>query len=111
MRRYIKGFDAIWSRRSIGMCELLERAHALGPFDRSLVSFGIMWAPTGGSDAEEIMITFGVSRTDYLALLTGALTPRSDDPRQAKELKTILREELLRAWKFNRENPVQAFEP
>jgi hypothetical protein len=88
----------VWLRRSLGICTYLERTASLRPADRALVSFAIMWAPYGGSSAEDLMVTFGVRRAQFVGRVAQVLDPVAAEDEQVRRLKNALREELVAAW-------------
>ncbi|MGW0043623.1 hypothetical protein [Rhodococcus sp. NPDC003348] len=90
--------DVIWLRRSLGICGYLERVHSLSSSDRPLVTFAIMWAPYGGSRPEDLLVTFGVHRAEFHSLLAAALAPKNAEDPQARNLKKLLHDDLVRAW-------------
>ncbi|MFD1812542.1 hypothetical protein [Rhodococcus gannanensis] len=92
-------FDAIWVRKSLGVLRFLESVHALPPPNRALVTFAVMWAPFGGSPREDLLVTFGVSRSRFLALLSAALTPDGREERRVQDLKSALRDDLALEWR------------
>jgi hypothetical protein len=96
--RSLRNLDGIWLRRSLGICDYLEKVRSLTNRDRAVVSFAIMWAPYGGSERDELFVTFGLHPAEYAALLTSVLTPTESDREEARELKSLLREDLELAW-------------
>jgi hypothetical protein len=92
-------FDAIWVQKSLGVCRFLESVHALPPANRALVTFAVMWAPFGGSPREDLLVTFGVSRSRFLSLLAGALKPDDREKRHVQDLKSALRDDLALSWR------------
>lgn len=97
-QRMNANLDVIWLHRSLGICGYLERCRLLAPAERALVTFAIMEAPYGGSGPEELLVTFGVRSSDFLERIGVVLCPKETDRKQVRELKMILRNDLLRMW-------------
>lgn len=93
-----RALDAVWFHRSIGVCNFLAKTHVLSDCERALVTFGIMWAPHGGSDAEDLFVTFGLTRSEYLSLIFATLAPAVNETKQTQNFKRVLHNDLSRAW-------------
>lgn len=89
---------SVWLHRSLGICSYLVTTRSLSPSARALVTFAIMWAPYGGAESDELMVSFGMPRPQFLGKLELALAPEDSDSRQVRELKAMLRHELVTAW-------------
>ncbi|WP_342216504.1 Zn-ribbon domain-containing OB-fold protein [Nocardia abscessus] len=94
-------YDASWVRTSLRQCDLLAGAKSLDSADRSLVGFAIRWAPFGGADAGELLVTFGVTRRRFLQMMGEALRPRRTDSVKVRGLKHRLTDSLMWAWRIN----------
>ncbi|MGW5381347.1 hypothetical protein [Nocardia sp. NPDC003963] len=88
-----------WVRTALQQCAVLETARSLAPGTKPLLVFAIRWAPFGGATAEEVFLTFGVTRRKFLQMTVEALDSRAfDDPRMGR-LKKQLSLTLTRAWR------------
>ncbi|MFQ6398767.1 Zn-ribbon domain-containing OB-fold protein [Nocardia sp. KC 131] len=93
--------DASWVRTSLRQCELMEDAKSLDAAAKSLISFAIRWAPFGGATAGELLVTFGVTRRQFLQMVEEALHPRRADSLEVRGLKRHLRDSLTQTWRLN----------
>ncbi|MFF0457777.1 hypothetical protein [Nocardia africana] len=65
---------------------------------KTVIMFAIRWAPFGGAPAEELMITFGVTRWRFLHMIRQALRPRAGDRKDARTVKRHLLEVVNWSW-------------
>jgi hypothetical protein len=93
--------DAAWVRTSLRRCELLEGAKSLDAAAKSLISFAIRWAPFGGATAGELLVTFGVTRRQFLQMVEEALRPRRTDSVEVRGLKRHLQDSLTQTWRLS----------
>ncbi|WP_280398585.1 hypothetical protein [Nocardia carnea] len=94
-----------WVRIALQQCRALERGRALNAEVLPLLGFAIRWAPFGGARAEELLLSFGVTRHRFLELVSRALRPRDSDDPHTRQLKRHLRESLAWAWRADPGRP------
>ncbi|MEV0550645.1 OB-fold domain-containing protein [Nocardia salmonicida] len=88
-----------WVLSSLDQCDLLVGSRSVNSQEKSLIKFAIRWAPLGGADPNELLVTFGVSRERFIRLLKDALCARGSDNRSARSTKSRLLATLVAAWK------------
>ncbi|MEV6360530.1 Zn-ribbon domain-containing OB-fold protein [Nocardia asteroides] len=87
-----------WVRTSLQQCDLLARSRSVNVQALSLIKFAIRWAPFGGADSNELLVTFGVTRARFLRLISDSLSIRANDSRSTRSTKTRMLDALLSAW-------------
>ncbi|MFD9550643.1 Zn-ribbon domain-containing OB-fold protein [Nocardia salmonicida] len=87
-----------WVRSSLHQCDLLVRSRSVNVQAKSLIKFAIRWAPFGGADPNELLVTFGVSRERFIRLMKDALCTQGRDNWSARSMKSKLLAALLSMW-------------
>ncbi|MFF0457816.1 hypothetical protein [Nocardia africana] len=91
-----------WVRTSLQQCRLLEKGECVDHDALAVIVFAIQWAPFGGADSGELLVSFGVDRRRFLQMLNAALAPRRADTWVTRGLKQHLLAALDYAWNPSR---------
>ncbi|WP_157121444.1 hypothetical protein [Nocardia miyunensis] len=95
-----KPYDPTWVRSCLHQCDLLATARSIDADGKTLIRFAIQWAPFGGAGAEELLVTFGITRRQFVQSLRDKLLPRIDDSRTVRTIKRNLTEALSPGWRM-----------
>lgn len=87
-----------WVRLLLNQCRFLESVKSVDCYDSTVIKFAIRWAPFGGADACDLMVTFGVNRWRFIQMLRESLRPRGGDRRDVRTLKRNLLDTLAWSW-------------
>jgi uncharacterized OB-fold protein len=91
--------DEVWVRSLLHLCDSLSASKSLDTDARSVVTFAIRSAPSGGASAGELLADFGVSRWRFMLMIREALRPRACDSRNTRASKRNLLDTLSWAWR------------
>ncbi|MQY21464.1 Zn-ribbon domain-containing OB-fold protein [Nocardia macrotermitis] len=92
--------DPIWVRSCLHQCDFLATSRSLDAEARALIRFAIQWAPFGGASAEELLVTFGVTRWRFVQAIRENLRPRTGDSRTVRTFKRNLLDALSLGWQI-----------
>lgn len=95
-----KTHDSTWVRSCMHQCDFLAAAHSLDNDARASIRFAITWAPFGGASADELLMTFGVTRWRFVQRVREFLQPRAGDTRNERTIKQNLLEAVSWGWRM-----------
>ncbi|MFG3522028.1 hypothetical protein ACGF5S_17295 [Nocardia nova] len=85
-------------RSSLSQLDFLVSARSVDTKLVPLIEFSIRWAPFGGADSGELLISFGVSHRRFVEMVRAGLQPRRIDNEETRWLKRRLLDALAAAW-------------
>ncbi|MRH93490.1 hypothetical protein GFY24_39840 [Nocardia sp. SYP-A9097] len=91
-------YDSSWVRSSMSQLGFLQSARSIDAELGPLIDFAIRWAPFGGADCGDLLISFGVGRRSFVEMVHAGLRPRRTDNQQVRWLKRRLLDALASAW-------------
>ncbi|PPJ24954.1 hypothetical protein C5E45_24565 [Nocardia nova] len=101
-------YDSGWVRSSLSQLDFLMSARSVDMKLVPLIEFSIRWAPFGGADSGDLLISFGVSRRRFVEMMRASLQPRPIDNQERRWLKRRLLDALAAAWDVD--NPASSGE-
>ncbi|MDR7168293.1 hypothetical protein J2W56_002024 [Nocardia kruczakiae] len=88
-------------RSSLSQLDFLMSARSVDTKLVPLIDFSIRWAPFGGADSGELLISFGVSRRRFVEMMRAGLQTCRTDNQETRWLKRRLLDALAAAWKVD----------
>ncbi|MFI7194020.1 hypothetical protein ACIBQ0_30195 [Nocardia nova] len=82
-------------RSSLSQLDFLMSARSVDTKLVPLIDFSIRWAPFGGADSGDLLISFGVSRRRFVEMMRAGLQPRRTDNQETRWLKRRLLDALV----------------
>ncbi|NKY42573.1 hypothetical protein [Nocardia cerradoensis] len=63
-----------------------------------MIEFAIRWAPFGGANPGDLLVTFGIDRRRFMTLIEEGLWFRRTDDSEERRLEQRLSDALTSAW-------------
>ncbi|MGW5515650.1 hypothetical protein [Nocardia spumae] len=99
-------YDSSWVRSALSQLDFLRSLRSVDTEVGPVIEFAIRWAPFGGADSGDLLVSFGVGRRRFVEMVREGLRLRPGDDQEVRWLKRALRDALASAWFI--ESPVSA---